>query len=117
MDRRVIDLYGMSEGKIEQVASLLTQAAGLLFQRHSSEVWGDYYRVRSPGSREKINLKENYNPIDGELTYPEYRTYPLVIEVVVESIARSREIEKRILSAPGIKAVLLNRREYPKQVK
>ncbi|HEU5380293.1 MAG TPA: hypothetical protein VFV38_33125 [Ktedonobacteraceae bacterium] len=113
VDMRVIDLYGISKGKLEEIASLLTQAAGLPFRRHSSEVWGDYYIVRTPGGKEKINLKENYNRIEGELTYPAYQKYSLVIEVVMESVARSREIEKCILSALGTKVTLLRRKEYP----
>lgn len=111
---RVIDLYGVLEGRLEQVAGLLTQAVGLRFQRRSSDFWGDYYTAHSEDRQEKLDLRENFNKIEGELTWPDYEKYPLMVEVVVQSVARSREIESRIMQALGSKAALLRRKEYTK---
>ena len=106
---RVFDLYGILERNMEQVASALTQAIGARFQRHSSDSWGDFYSFHRTDYIERLNLKENYNTIEGELTWPEYARYPLILEVTVESPARAREIESAVLLALGRKATLLER--------
>lgn len=111
---RVIDVYGIRQGRLEEVASSLAQNASLPFERHFSEIRGDYYIVRTPENTEKLNLKENYNSIEGELTYPEFENYPLIIEVVAESVARSRELEDHILQALGSNVKRLQRDEFPR---
>jgi hypothetical protein len=111
----VFDIYGLAERDIDAEALALSQSLSLSFQPHESSFWGDYYLARSADWKEQIRLLENFNDMKNAWNKPEFQKYPLILEVSVTSPARAHEIEKSLLNAKGLKAVLLRRKEYPKK--
>jgi hypothetical protein len=109
----VFDLYGILNADIDTMAYLLEKALKVSFKPHDSDFWGEYYLARNEDWSEQFSLKENFNQMEEDWNEPDFKDYPLTLEISVESTARTREIETNLTKVSGTKIVLLRRNEYP----
>src|SRR5215475_9788584 len=107
---QIFSLFGIREKILDQVASQLTLVLRIPFQGRNSDLWGDYYIARDSEGKELFKLKTNYNVEEGELTWPEYEEYPLIMEAVVASEERASEVESLLLKSQKITALLLRKK-------
>ncbi|GCE06764.1 hypothetical protein [Dictyobacter aurantiacus] len=110
----IYDLYGITDTDIDTAARLLPDALGLPFEPHESSFWGDYYSVRTENYDEHFSLKENYNVMEEDWNWSQFKHYPLMLEVSIDgkTMKRARELEARLLQTMGKKIILLKRVEF-----
>lgn len=116
-DIQVFDLYGFQEQNLKDLSERLSQILHLHFQKRNSDYWGDYTIARNQIGPEVFKLKTNYNLIDGEYNWPEHKGFPFILEGVVTTQERAREIETLLLQAFGNAVQLLRRNVYPAEDK
>ena len=109
----VFDLYGLLGIDIDTAATLLTETLQVSFDPHDSDFWGEYYLAHNEDWTEEISLKENFNKMEDEWNNPEFKDYPLTLEVSSQSMSRAREVEESLSKMPEAKITLLRRKEYP----
>lgn len=114
----MVDLYGMLDDNIDAASIILAKLLTIPFEPHDSDFWGEYYVTRNEDRTEKFSLKENFNIMEDDWNEPNFKDYPLTLEVSLtgpNAVTRARELEERILKTQDIKIALLNREEFPSE--
>lgn len=98
---KTYDLYGLTNGSLEDVRSNVEKALPVKFEPHESSFIGDYF-LADMANDENIQIRKNIDPIDGEPAEGQYPEASILI--YVNGTERADEVAQKLDSQmPEIK--------------
>jgi hypothetical protein len=103
---KTFDLFGLPLDDIDAARRVIETALGISFVPHESLYMGEYYLWRQ--GEEKVLLRRNLDPQDGEVAEARFAHFPILLDVTQPTDAVAT---RAALAKVGL--VLLERVELP----
>jgi hypothetical protein len=103
--------YGIANTNMEAAAHILGQALHRTFKLHDSDFIGEHYVARSEDWNESFDVSENFNPIEEEWDFVNFKEYSIIFQVSLSerTIGDLQQIEKDIEKIANLKIMLLEK--------
>ena len=96
------DLFGLFTTDLETARAAVEPILGVVMDAHeSSYLCGDYYLKLLPNGDE-YSLQKNYDRVDDEWRYDEYKEMGTLLFVTIEDAASLENVSARLRSVDGV---------------